>query len=351
MTMRQVKKETQMTDGIDIAAVADWVDGRLPGLAAGVRVQRFDVGQSNPTFRLTTPAGDYVLRRKPGGVLLKSAHAIEREFAVQRALRNTDVPVPRMHLLCEDPEVIGAPFYIMDHVDGRSFDDPRLPDRTPQDRAAIMDAMNATLAAIHDVDLDAVGLADYGPGGDYYARQIGRWVKQYRATATEEIPAMDRLIAWLEANRPPDDGRRTLVHGDYRIDNLLFAPEGTDVVAVLDWELSTLGHPFADLAAVIMQWRMPQGPDGRGLAGVDRAALGLPTDAEFIAAYCRRRGIDGIDGFGFYLAFCFFRMGAILQGVKKRGREGNASNPEKAAKLGSYVPLFAQNGLDAAHDH
>ena len=339
-----------MPDDLDVSAVARWVRGRLPGLEGRVQVHRFAVGQSNPTFRLDTEDGAYVLRRKPGGVLLKSAHAVEREFAVQRALQDTAVPVPRVHLLCEDDSVIGAPFYLMDHVAGRSFDDPRLPGQTPQARAAIMDAMNATLAAIHSVDPVAVGLSDYGPDGDYYARQIGRWVKQYRASATEEIPDMDRLIAWLEAHVPPDDGQRTLVHGDYRIDNLLFAAQGTDVVAVLDWELSTLGHPYADLAAVIMQWRMPPGPDGRGLAGVDRAALGLPSDGDVVAAYCRRRGIDGIDGFGFYLAFCFFRMGAILQGVKKRGLDGNASNPEKAEKLGYYVPLFAQEGLKAAHD-
>ena len=339
-----------MTDDIDVAAVAAWVDGRLLGLDGVVAVHRFQVGQSNPTFRLDTEAGSYVLRRKPGGVLLKSAHAVEREFAVQKALWDTSVPVPQMRLLCEDDSVIGAPFYLMDHVDGRSFDDPRLPDQTPQDRTAIIDSMNATLAAIHNVDLAAVGLSDYGPGGDYYARQIGRWVKQYRASTTETIMAMEDLIAWLEANTPADDGRRTLVHGDYRIDNLLFAKGSTDVVAVLDWELSTLGHPFADLAAVIMQWRMPPGPDGRGLAGVDRAAAGLPSDADFIAAYCRRRHLDGIEGFGFYLAFCFFRMGAILQGVKKRGMEGNASNPEKAAKLGAYVPLFAEQGLKAAQE-
>lgn len=339
-----------MADDVDIPAVVAWVDGRLPGLDGTVRVQQFAVGQSNPTFRLQTDSGDYVLRRKPGGVLLKSAHAVEREFAVQRALRDTDVPVPKMHLLCEDADIIGAPFYLMDHVAGRSFDDPRLPGQTPKDRTGIIGSMNATLAAIHAVDLAAVGLTHYGPSGDYYTRQIGRWVQQYRASATEVIPAMEDLIVWLEAHTPPDDGRRTLVHGDYRIDNLLFAQDGTDVVAVLDWELSTLGHPFADLAAVIMQWRMPPGPDGRGLAGVDRMMLGLPSDADFIAAYCRRLGLDGIANFGFYLAFCFFRMGAILQGVKKRGQEGNASNPEKAEKLGSYVPIFAQQGMEAAHD-
>ena len=337
-----------MAEALDISAVAKWVDGRLPGFEGPVQVQRFHVGQSNPTFRLTTASGDYVLRRKPGGVLLKSAHAVEREFAVQRALQDTDVPVPRMHLLCEDEGVIGAPFYLMDHVAGRSFGDPRLPELEPHARGAVMASMNRTLAAIHSVDLIAVGLQDYGPGGDYYARQIGRWVKQYRASATEEIPAMEALVDWLEANQPPDDGRRTLVHGDYRIDNLLFATEGTDCVAVLDWELSTLGHPFADLAAVIMQWQMPPGSDGRGLAGVDREAAGLPTDEEFIASYCEHMGLGGIDRFGFYLAFCFFRMGAILQGVKKRGLEGNASNPEKAAKLGAYVPEFARHGLIAA---
>ncbi|SHE55047.1 Predicted kinase, aminoglycoside phosphotransferase (APT) family [Loktanella atrilutea] len=337
-----------MAENLNIRAVASWVEGRLPGLDRPVTVHRFQVGQSNPTFRIATPAGDYVLRRKPGGTLLKSAHAVEREFAVQRALWDTDVPVPRMHLLCEDPAVIGAPFYIMDHVAGRSFDDPRLPDQTPADRAAIIDSMGRTLAAIHSVDLTAVGLTDYGPGGDYYGRQIARWVKQYRASATEKIAEMEALIRWLEDHQPADDGRRTLVHGDYRIDNLLFAADGTDVVAVLDWELSTLGHPFADLAAVIMQWRMPPGPDGRGLAGVDRAAAGLPTDEAFVASYCKRTGLDGIPRFNFYLAFCFFRMAAILQGVKARGLSGNAANPKKAAKLGAYVPEFARQGLEAA---
>ncbi|SEN29334.1 Predicted kinase, aminoglycoside phosphotransferase (APT) family [Loktanella fryxellensis] len=339
-----------MTDDPDMAAIATWVDGRLPGLDGPVRLHRFQVGQSNPTYRIQTEAGDYVLRRKPLGTLLKSAHAVEREYAVQRALQGTVVPVPRMHLLCEDAGVIGAPFYLMDHVAGRSFDDPRLPNQSPSKRAAIMDAMNATLAAIHLVDPVAAGLGGYGPDGDYYARQIARWIKQYSASATEDMAAMDQLIDWLQANRPADDGRRTLVHGDYRIDNLLFAQGGTDVVAVLDWELSTLGHPFADLAGVIMQWRMPPGPDGRGLAGVDRAALGLPSDADFIAAYCARMGLPGIDGFGFYLAFCFFRMGAILQGVKRRGLDGNAANPEKAAKLGAYAPEFARQGLLAARE-
>jgi aminoglycoside phosphotransferase (APT) family kinase protein len=204
------------------------------------------------------------------------------------------------------------------------------------------------LAAIHSVDLDATGLSDYGPQGNYYSRQIDRWTKQYRASETEVIPEMDALIVWLDANVPEDDGQVTLVHGDYRIDNLLFAPDRPTCVAVLDWELSTLGHPYADLAAVIMQWSLPPGDTGRGLAGVDRNALGLPEDQAFIDAYCARMGIAGIDRFGFYLAFCFFRMASILQGVKRRALDGNASNPERALELGAFVPAFAQGGLNAA---
>lgn len=334
----------------DIGAVARWVDGRLPGLDGPVAVHRFDKGQSNPTFRLDTQAGRYVLRRKPGGVLLASAHAIEREFRAQAALAGTAVPVPRMRLLCEDANVIGAPFYLMDHIVGRSFNNPELEAVPREERGAILEAMAAALAAIHGVDLAAVGLEDYGPDGDYYARQIDRWTRQYRASETVPVPAMEELIDWLAGAHPPADGRRTLVHGDYRIDNLLFAPDEPRVVAVLDWELSTLGHPSADLAAVLMQWRMPAGRDGRGLAGVDRAAEGLPSDAEFVDAYCARTGIAGVEGLGFCVAFAFFRMAAILQGVAKRGLDGNAANPERAAALGALVPDFARGGLEAARE-
>ena len=207
--------------------------------------------------------------------------------------------------------------------------------------------MNRVLAALHMVDVDAVGLSDYGPPGNYFERQVGRWSKQYRASETETIPAMDQLMQNLAARMPEDDGQRTLVHGDYRIDNMMFSKTGTNCIAVLDWELSTIGHPYADLASVIMQWQMPAGTEGRGLAGIDRAALGLPTDQEFIAAYCKRRGLDGIDDFGFYLAFCFFRMAGIIQGVLKRALDGNASNPERAMKVGAYVPMFAERGLQA----
>ncbi|MDP5365792.1 MAG: phosphotransferase family protein [Paracoccaceae bacterium] len=333
---------------LDTDAVGAWLSDHLPGFKGPITAEKFAGGQSNPTFRLITPSGRYVLRRKPPGILLKSAHAVEREFRVQRALAGSDVPVARMHVLCEDVSVIGSAFYVMDEVNGRHFDDPRLPELAREDRRAVQDEMNRVLAAIHSVDLNATGLNDYGPEGNYYRRQIDRWTKQYRASEMDHIAPMEELIAWLDTNIPPDDGQRTLVHGDYRIDNMLFAKDSPTCLAVLDWELSTTGHPYADLAAVLMQWGMPQGNEGRGLAGVDREAQGLMTDAEFIAAYCARRGLPGIENFGFYLAFAFFRMGCILQGVLKRAVDGNASNPERARKLGSFVPLFAQSGLDAA---
>ena len=340
-----------MSTDLNIARVKAWLAGHLPGLNGPVEVETFSGGQSNPTYRLRTPAQSYVLRRKPFGVLLKSAHAVEREFRVQRALWPTDVPVAKVHVLCEDAHVIGAPFYVMDEVPGRNFDAPALPDQDPATRHAIVDEMNRVLATIHDVDLAATSLADYGPTGNYYRRQIDRWTAQYEATATEDLPDMTALMTWLDAHVPPDDGQRTLVHGDYRLDNLLFAQKGTDCVAVLDWELSTTGHPYADLAGVIMQWSMPATVEGRGLAGVDRSALGLWSDAEFVARYCERRGIAPLENFNFYLAFTHFRMAAILQGVRKRPLDGNASDPERGLRLGAYVPDFAASGLAAAKDH
>ncbi len=338
------------TQTLDIAAVETYLKAHLPGFEGPIEARKFQGGQSNPTFLLKTPGHSYVLRRKPPGVLLKSAHAVDREFRVQKALAGTDVPVARMHLLCEDDDVIGSAFYIMDHVAGRNFTDPRMEGLSNAERGAVIDDMNRVLAALHDVDVDAVGLSDYGPPGNYFERQLGRWSKQYRASETETIPAMDKLMDDLAARMPKDDGQRTLVHGDYRIDNMIFEAEGTRCLAVLDWELSTIGHPYADLASVIMQWQMPAGTEGRGLAGIDRAALGLPTDAEFIARYCERRGLPGVDNFGYYLAFCFFRMSAIIQGVLKRALDGNASNPERALKVGQYVPVFAENGLRALNE-
>ena len=335
---------------LNLDAVRAFLRDILAGFDGEITATKFAHGQSNPTFLIATTAGNYVLRRKPPGVLLKSAHAVDREFRVQSALAETRVPVTKMHLLCEDDAVIGSAFYVMDHVNGDTFDDPSLPKVALENRAAMMGNMCRVLADLHQVDPAAVGLSDYGAPGNYCERQTSRWAKQYYATETEKLTDMDRLITLLGERLPADDGQRTLVHGDYRLDNLIFAKGGTDIHAVLDWELSTLGHPFADLAGVIMQWQMPAGAEGRGLAGVDRAALGLPTDQEFIANYCAHRGLNGIDDFGYYLAFCFFRMGAVLQGVKKRALDGNASNPAKALALGAHVPAFAAAGLKALKD-
>ncbi len=336
------------TQTLDIQAVDAWLRANMPGYEGPITESRkFSTGQSNPTFLLVTPARRYVLRRKPPGKLLKSAHAVDREFRVQKALYGTKVPVPRVHLLCEDDDVIGSAFYVMDFVDGRNFKDPLMEGEDNATRSAVIDEMNRVLAELHMVDIDAVGLSDYGPPGNYFERQVARWTKQYRASETEPVPAMDRLIERLTAAIPEDDGQRTLVHGDYRIDNMIFAKDSADCIAVLDWELSTIGHPYADLASVIMQWQMPAGPEGRGMGGIDRAALGLPSDEEFIASYCERRGLPGVDNFGFYLSFCFFRMAGIIQGVLKRALDGNASNPERAIRLGQYVPVFAEHGLRA----
>ncbi len=335
------------TQTLDEVAVAGYLKENLPAFEGPMEVTKFQTGQSNPTFMLKTPAKNYVLRRKPPGVLLKSAHAVDREFRVQKALAGTDVPVARMHLLCEDDDVIGSMFYIMDHVPGRNFNEPAMPDVSVEDRGKIIDEMGRVLAALHEVDIEKVGLGDYGPPGDYFERQVGRWSKQYKASETQDIPAMNELMVRLVEERPADDGQRTLVHGDYRLDNMIFDAETTDCRAILDWELSTIGHPFADLAAVIMQWQLPAGTEGRGMGGLDRTALGLPSDEEFVAKYCERRGLPGIDHFGYYLGFCFFRMAGIIQGVLKRGLDGNASNPERAMKLGEFVPVFAQHGIDA----
>jgi len=338
---------TTDTQNLDIPVITDYLSDHLPGFAGPLSVSKFQQGQSNPTFLLSTPTKRFVLRRKPPGQLLKSAHAVDREYRVQKALADSDVPVAAMHHLCEDDSIIGSMFYIMDHVDGRNFNLPSLPELTSTGRGEVIREMNRVLAALHDIDIEARGLSDYGPPGNYFERQIGRWTKQYRASETEKLPAMDRLIDALNDQIPADDGQRTLVHGDYRIDNMIFAKDGTNCLAVLDWELSTIGHPYADLAAVIMQWQMPAGPEGRGLEGIDRATRGLPSDSDFVAQYCDRRGIPEIENFGFYLSFCFFRMAAIIQGVRKRGLTGNASNPERAIKIGEKVPLFAQRGLEA----
>lgn len=333
---------------LDQTVVEAYLARHLPGFEGPLHIEKTPTGQSNPTFILTAKSGRYVLRRKPPGELLKSAHAVDREFRVQKALADTDVPTATMHFLCEDEDVIGTIFYVMECVDGDVHFDPRLPDKDAATRAAMYDDMNRALAALHDVDVAAVGLSDFGRPGSYFERQVSRWSKQYRASETGTIADMDALIDWLEANMPPDDGITTLVHGDYRIDNMIYDRSDPRVLAVLDWELSTLGHPYSDLAYQCMQWRMPAGEDGRGFGETDRTTLGIPSEQAYIDRYCERRGLAGIPIFDFCLAFSFFRMAAIVQGVKKRALDGNASNPERAARMGTYVPMFARMGLDAA---
>jgi aminoglycoside phosphotransferase (APT) family kinase protein len=330
----------------DTAALDAWASARVAGYAGPSAARKFAAGQSNPTYLLETPAERYVLRRKPPGKLLKSAHMVEREYRVLAALETAGFPAPRPLALCEDESVVGSVFYLMSYVDGRIFWDPAMPGATREERAGVYDAMNEALARLHAIDVVAAGLADYGKPGNYFARQLQRWSEQYRASATHEIADMDRLIAWLGAHTPGDDGRVALVHGDWRIDNLIFAHDGTRLLAALDWELSTLGHPFADLAYQCMQWRLPNAAEFRGLAGVDRAALGLPDEEAYVAAYCRRAGLAGVPDWTFLIAFSFFRIAAIVQGVYKRALDGNASNPERAAKMGAAVPLMARLAME-----
>ncbi|MBF9196320.1 phosphotransferase family protein [Microvirga terrestris] len=331
---------------LDTEHLGPYLAVQVPRFGQLVSAEKFAGGQSNPTFLITSTEGRFVLRRKPPGALLKSAHAVDREYRIMAALAQTDVPVPRVLHLCEDEAVIGSMFYVMDYVEGRIFWDGKLPDLKPEERTAIYDSMNGALAALHSVDPAAVGLADYGKPGSYFERQIGRWTGQYRASETHPVPAMDELIAWLDGNTPEDDGRVSLVHGDYRLDNMIFEPAGTRILAVLDWELSTLGHPLADLAYQCMQWRLPSEGVFRGLGGIDRKAHGIPTEAEYVERYCRRTGFEVVGHWPFYLAFSFFRLAAILQGVYKRSLDGNASNPERARLMGEAVPMMAGMALE-----
>jgi len=324
---------------IDTARLADWLSTTVAPLDGPLEVAQFKGGQSNPTYLLTAGSQSYVLRRKPPGKLLPSAHAVDREYRVIEALAGTGVPVARAHALCEDESVIGTAFYVMEYVDGRVFWDPKLPEQSPAERSAIHDEINRVIAALHCVDYAAVRLGDFGRTGEYIARQVARWSKQYLASETEKIEAMDNLIAWLPANIPAGDETR-IVHGDYRIDNVIFHPREPRILAVLDWELSTLGHPLADFAYHCMVWRIPPGVF-RGLGGVDFAALGIPTEREYVATYCRRTGREGIAArdWEYYIAYNMFRLAAIAQGVMARALQGNASSAEAVQTGRAARPL------------
>ncbi|WP_245242911.1 phosphotransferase [Pararhodobacter sp. SW119] len=326
------------------AELERWMTAHVPGYAGPLRLERLSGGQSNPTWKICAASGDYVLRQKPLGDVLPSAHAVDREFRVMRALADTDVPVPKVHALCEDASVMGAMFFVMDFLPGRVLFDPRLPGVEPVERAGIFDAMNATHAAISLVDPDAVGLGDYGRPGGYVARQVHRWTKQYRASETRKIEAMEGLIAWLPENLPQREEEVRLVHGDYRLDNLILHLTEPRVLAVVDWELSTLGCPYADFAYNVMVWRIAPGLF-RGLGGVDLAGTGIPQEADYVDAWCSRTGRQRPDNFDFYVILALFRIAAILQGIAKRAEDGTASDP-KAAEMGRTAGPLAEIAWD-----
>lgn len=324
----------------DVAKLEGYLTGAIQGFSGPLTVKQFDGGQSNPTYLLSTPNTRYVMRRKPPGVLLKSAHAVDREFRVTKALHGLGYPVPEPLCLCEDPEVIGTIFYVMEHMEGRVFWDSRMPDLTPAERAAIYDSANETLARLHTVDYEAIGLGDYGRPGNYFARQISRWSQQYQQSQTRTIEAMDKLIEWLPNVVPEDDGRSSIIHGDFSFHNLIVHPTEPRIIAVIDWELSTVGHPLGDLMYHCMEWYRPEGVDDRGtLYGADLAALGIPTMEEYVAKYCERTGITVSGPTGFYRAFNLFRVAAILQGVAGRMRDGVATSSNAEVIIARIEPL------------
>ncbi len=331
----------------DIGVLANWLESNLDGFSGPLSVEMFKGGQSNPTYKLLTPTRHYVLRAKPGPVakLLPSAHAVEREFKVMGALHGTDVPVARMYCLCEDESVIGRAFYVMEFVQGRVLWDQSLPGMSNSERGAIYDEMNRVIAALHSVDYQARGLSDFGKPGNYFERQIGRWSKQYIASITQDISEMNQLIDWLPANIPDgarDTGMTRIVHGDFRLDNLMFHPSEPRVLAVLDWELSTLGHPLADFSYHCMAWHIPPG-SFRGLGGIDVASLGIPGEDAYVRSYCERTGFFTPESlqadWNFYLAYNLFRLAAIVQGIAKRVEAGTASSAQAAKTAQGVRPL------------
>ncbi|RZI42252.1 phosphotransferase family protein [Herbaspirillum sp. HC18] len=328
----------------DLPAMQAYMREHVEGFSGELSVEQFKGGQSNPTFKLTAGGKSYVLRTKPGPAakLLASAHAIDREFRVMDALNKAGFPAAKQYSLCLDESIIGRAFYIMEFVDGRVLWDQSMPGMTPAERAAHYDEMNRVIAQLHTIDYAAIGLADYGKPGNYFMRQIDRWTKQYKASETEKIEAMDNLIEWLPNNIPPGDDT-SIVHGDYRLDNMIFHPTEPRVLAVLDWELSTLGHPLADFSYHCMSWHIAPG-QFRGIAGLDLKALGIPSEEEYIAKYCERTGKTiRMEDFRFYLAYNMFRMAGILQGIMKRYVDGTASS-EQALKAGQAARPMAEMG-------
>ena len=328
----------------DGARLEAYLAARLPDFAGPVTVRQFKGGQSNPTYLIETPRRGYVLRRKPPGKLLPSAHAVDREFRAIDALHRQRFPVAEALLYCADADVVGTSFYIMSYVEGRVFWEPSMPASTVAERSAVYAAMNATLARLHGFDPAAIGLGDFGKGENYVARQIERWSKQYRASQTQTIAEMEQLIAWLPEHVPQQQ-RVCLVHGDYRLDNMVLAASGPEVIAVLDWELSTLGDPLADFTYHLMQWEMPASEEGPGVATLkdhDLAALGIPSRDEYVAAYVARTGLDPRPHLGVYLAYNFFRVAAILQGIVGRVRDGTATNENAPARAQLVRPLAEQ---------
>ena len=324
----------------DVAKLEAYLTIAIEGFTGPLSGKQFDGGQSNPTYLLSTPGARYVMRRKPVGVLLKSAHAVDREYRVTKALHGIGFPVPEPLCLCEDPEVIGTIFYVMEHMEGRVFWDSKMPDLTPADRTAIYDSANETLARLHTVDYEAIGLGDYGRPGNYFARQINRWSQQYQQSQTRTIEAMDKLIEWLPTAVPQDDGRSSIIHGDFSFHNLIVHATEPRIIAVIDWELSTIGHPLGDLMYHCMEWYRPEGVDDRGtLFGADLADLGIPTMEDYVERYCERSGILVSGPTGFYRAFNLFRVAAILQGVAGRMRDGVATDSNAERIIARIEPL------------
>jgi aminoglycoside phosphotransferase (APT) family kinase protein len=342
--------EKSDVEQLDTTVLTPYLEQHIEGFKGPITAEKFSGGQSNPTFKITAQSGVYVLRRQPPGKLLKSAHAVDREYKVLTALKNSNVPVAQVYHLCEDPSVIGSMFYLMEFCEGRIYWDAAIPEVDNTERTAIYAEMIRLLAALHSVNIEDVGLSDYGKPGNYFQRQFDRWSSQYRLSEIEHVEPMEQLLSWLETHIPEDDGRVALVHGDYRLDNLMLHPTEPKGLALLDWELSTLGHPFADVGYLCMQMRMPVVGTVSGLRDKNLEELGIPSEQECVARYCELMGLEKIDNFGFYVAFSFFRLAAIIQGVAKRAADGNASN-KHAAELGKYVGILADLALEAISEH